>query len=260
MKQFLAILLACATLAACRFAPDGGSSSVSLATRQTAQQLELPEHADTEDVISYSGFTVSYNHETLIPNWVAYELTSDELEPVYTSQSSTFSMDRNVAGRQAMREDYANSGWDKGHMAPKADMRWSETAYWESHYFTNVCPQNHELNSGDWNTLEKRVRAWARQHGRIYVVCGPVVGQGVHGTIGQRHVCVPDAFFKAVLIPEGDGFLSAAFVMPNSGRHHKLSDYVCTVDELEAQIQRNLFVALDKMGLEEVERTVSVKL
>ena len=129
------------------------------------QKIELPSYSSDEDVIEYSGFTTSYNHETLIPNWVAYELTAEELEPVYTSQSSTFSMDFDVKGRQVSREDYSRSGWDKGHMAPRADMKWSCQALEESYYFTNVCPQDHEMNSQAWRKIEELTRRLARRYG-----------------------------------------------------------------------------------------------
>jgi endonuclease G len=217
------------------------------------EPIELPSHSTDEDIITYSGFTTSYNHKNLIPNWVAYERTSEELEPVYTDQCSTFSMDFSVKGRQASREDYSHSGWDKGHMAPKADLRWSEDAFWESYYFTNVCPQDHELNAGDWNTLEKKVRSWAREFGSVYIVCGPIIENGTYGTIGQKKVVIPDKFFKAVVVPTNGTYTAIAFIMPNNGQHHKLSEYACSVDELEDLIGRNLFYALDKMGIESIE-------
>lgn len=251
MKKRILLYPFIVVLAACRFTP---ASVLDL----EVEGLELPAYSADEDVISYSGFTVSYNHSTLIPDWVAYKLTADELETRYTSQSSSFSKDMNIRGRQASREDYSHSGWDKGHMAPKADMRWSEKSYWESFYFTNICPQNHELNGGDWNTLENKIRGWAEKYGRVYVVCGPIVGQGSYGTIGRARVQVPDAFFKALLVPDDGSFKSVAFVFPNNGKHHRLAEYECSVDELETLIGRNLFAALDGMGLESVESIASM--
>ena len=259
MKKFVAILSVCLLFSACRFVPVENLSPEQSDSLTVARLLELPDFSDEEDVIEYSGFITSYNHKTLIPNWVAYELTAEELEPVFTDQCSTFSMDFSVKGRQASREDYSHSGWDKGHMAPKADLRWSEVACWESYYFTNVCPQDHELNAGDWNTLEKRVRGWAREFGRVYVVCGPIVGEGSYGTIGGKRVQVPDEFFKAVLVPTDGSYTALAFVFPNNGKHHKLSEYACSVDELEARIGRNLFAALDEIGQESVESQMQLK-
>ena len=95
--------------------------------------LELPKITAQDNVIIYTGFTVSYNTSTLIPNWVAYELTATEVEGQYPRKGQ-FGQDFSFRGRQAMREDYSNSGWDKGHMCPAADLKWSEKTMYESFY------------------------------------------------------------------------------------------------------------------------------
>lgn len=250
-KLLTAFIILAATCSACTLpGSDPDTSSVAAST----QHLEYPAYETCEDIIEYSGFTSSYNHSTLVPEWVAYELTAEELNWVYNSQSSNFSRDPNLKGKQASREDYSHSGWDKGHMAPKADMRWSEESYWESHYFTNVCPQNHELNAGDWNTLEKSVRRWAKQYGTVWVVCGPIFEEDAHGTIGEAHVHIPDAFFKALLTCDSHGlYHTIGFVMPNEGTHHAFKSYACTVNSLEERIGRDLFPALDDSVEESAE-------
>ena len=215
-------------------------------------QLELPAASEAEDIIVYEGFTVAYNHTTLVPDWEAYELTAQELVQTYTGKGSQFSRDPNVKGRQSSREDYSHSGWDKGHMVPKADLRWSEKAYWQSHFFTNICPQNHDLNGQDWCNLEKKVRQWARRFGRVYVVCGPIFDSCAHGTIGAAHVAIPDAFFKALLVPCGDSYAAIAFTFANDSSRQPLRSRACTVDQLEALLSRDLFPLLD----DAVESTV----
>lgn len=240
MRLLGIVMFLSAVLSTCTGTPDSVGEAEPFPSR-----LEYPAYDESEDIIVYDGFTVSYNHVTLVPDWVAYELTSEELEVKYTSKSSNFSRDFNVKGSQASREDYSRSGWDKGHMAPKADLRWSERSYWQSHYFTNVCPQNHQLNGGDWNALEKSVRRWAKKYGRVWVVCGPVFDSCRYGTIGEAGVQVPDAFFKAVLIPREEGYSGIAFIMPNEGTHHSLSHYACSIDYLEEVLTRDLFPALD---------------
>ena len=135
MKIILFSALLAAVLSTCGASQPSPFGAADTAVRQ--QCLECPEYRDDEHIVQYSGFTVSYNHTTLVPNWVAYELTADELKVRYNTKSSNFSRDPYLKGRQASREDYSHSGWDKGHMAPKADMRWSERSYWESHYLTN---------------------------------------------------------------------------------------------------------------------------
>jgi len=222
-----------------------------------AKMLELPAYDKSEHVLEYDGFTVSYNHTTLVPNWVAYELLEVELNGAYDTKSSNFSRDPNLEGAQASREDYSHSGWDKGHMAPKADMRWSSVTYWQSHYFTNICPQDHDFNAGDWNTLEQKVRSWAKKYGRVWVVTGPIFTTHEFGTIGAAKVQVPDQFFKALLIKNGSDYSAIAYVMPNKPKHHPLKEYACTVDELEELIDRDLFYQLDDAIENKVESNIN---
>lgn len=255
----LMTLVAVAALSSCTL-PDANPADTNKA-EASVQHMEYPAYETCEDIVEYSGFTSSYNHSTLVPEWVAYELTAEELNWAYDSQSSNFSRDPNLKGPQSSREDYSHSGWDKGHMAPKADMRWSEKSYWESHYFTNVCPQNHELNAGDWNTLEKSVRRWAKQYGTVWVVCGPIFESDALGTIGAAHVHIPDAFYKALLVRDSQGqYHTIGFVMPNESTHHSFKSYACTVNSLEERIGRDLFPALDDSVEEIVEDETNWKI
>lgn len=224
---------------------------------QTNIPLELPAIQTADTILTYTGFVINYNTQRLIPNWVAYELTAEELDGD-VPRAKGFSMDLDYKGLQAMREDYSNTGWDKGHMAPSADMKWSQTAMSESFYLTNVCPQNPDLNGRDWHTLENRVRDWARQYGRVWVVCGPLVQDNHYGTIGERQVTVPDGFFKAVLRQESDGtFRAITFIFENISIRQPLKDAVITVDDLEVLTGYDLFPNLDDSIEEVVESTAS---
>lgn len=214
--------------------------------------MELPDIRSSDVVLVYNGFIVNYNTQRLIPNWVAYELTAEEVAGE-VPRAKGFSMDPDYKGRQAMREDYSNTGWDKGHMAPAADMKWSQSAMNESFYLTNICPQNHELNGKDWHTLEKYVRDWAVKYGSVWVVCGPYVYANSYGTIGERNVVVPDGFFKAVLRRDGNDYKSIAFVFENNGNRQPVKDAVVSVNDVEALVGYDLFTNLNNKIEESVE-------
>ena len=77
------------------------------------------------------------------------------------------------------------------------------------------------------------------------MVCGPIFDNYRYGTLGEQHVAIPDAFFKALLIPVGNGFESIAFIMPNDGIRLSWQDYACSIDDLESLIDRDLFPSLD---------------
>ena len=214
--------------------------------------MELPAIKSSDVVLVYNGFVVNYNTKRLIPNWVAYELTAEEVAGD-VPRAKGFSMDLDYKDRQAMREDYSNTGWDKGHMAPAGDMKWSQTAMTESFYLTNICPQNHDLNGKDWHTLEKYVRDWAVKYGSVWVVCGPYVYANTYGAIGDRKVVVPDGFFKAVLRKEGKNYKAIAFVFDNNSNRQPVKDAVVSVNDIEALVGYDLFTNLDDKIEEAVE-------
>ena len=214
--------------------------------------MEMPAIRNTDVVLVYNGFVINYNTQRLIPNWVAYELTAEEVAGE-APRAKGFSMDLDYKDRQAMREDYSNTGWDKGHMAPSADMKWSQTAMNESFYLTNICPQNHDLNGKAWHSLERYVRDWAVKYGSVWVVCGPYVYANNYGTIGTRNVVVPDGFFKAVLRNDGKTFHSIAFVFENNDNKQPVNNAVVSVNDVEALIGYDLFTNLNDRIEETVE-------
>ena len=221
------------------------------------QLLEIPA-APGGRIVQHGAFVSSYNTETLIPDWVAYELTADETEGNRSREGMEFRMDPDLKGvRQAMREDYSGSGWTKGHLMPAADAAFDGSAMGETFYFTNICPQDETLNAGDWQYLEKRVRQWANRYGSIWVVTGPIVGENRYGTIGDRDVVVPDAFYKALLIRKKNGSYSAiAFVMDNDDERYYLKDCYLSVNDLESLTGFDFYPVLDDTIEEKVESTV----
>ncbi len=175
---------------------------------------------------------MSYNKDTRLPNWVAWHLTAEHTNGAAKRPSRAFHEDEEVPAPRAEDRDYYNSGYDRGHMCPAADNKWSCDAMLESFLFTNMCPQNHSLNVGDWNEMENQCRRWAQQYGDIYIVCGPVLYKGKHKTIGRNKVVVPEAFFKVVLCLAGTP-KAIGFIYKNVAGDRPKGDYVNTVDEVE---------------------------
>lgn len=215
--------------------------------------MELPYTSDDDIILTHKGFVVSYNAEARIPEWVAYELTAEETRGEATRDESVFQMDPSYRRTQAMREDYYDSGWTRGHMACAGDFHWDEEALDETFFLTNICPQDEELNKGDWNYLEKQVRYWARDYGKVWVVTGPIIGSGKYGTIGERDVVVPDSFFKAVLTQKNGKYRSIAFVMDNDDKRYWLNECAITVNGLEAMTGQDFFPMLPDDVEEQVE-------
>ena len=211
---------------------------------ETFGDLEIPESTTKrpEQIITHAGYTVSYNPEWHIPNWVSYELTRDETEGKL-DRSDDFEVDPKVKGVCPSNEDYKRSGYDRGHMAPAADMKWNSTVMKECFYYSNMCPQKHSLNAGRWKTLEEKVRDWAQQDSAIVIVCGPIVDTG-YSTIGNARVAVPQRFFKVILAPFLKKPRAIGFIMKNEKEELPLSSYAVSVDRVEKITGLDFFSAL----------------
>lgn len=219
-------------------------------------QLEIPSPIKDkpEQILRRMGYTVSYNKDTRLPNWVAWHLTADRLEGNAKRQQKAFHEDEEVAAPRATDWDYYNSRYDRGHMCPAGDNKWSKEAMWQSFLFTNICPQNPNLNRGDWNEMENMCRKWAKEYGDIYVVCGPILYKGKHKTIGKNKVTVPEGFFKVVLCMRGTP-KAIGFIYKNEAGDRPKGDYVNSVDEVERITGYDFFPSLP----DKVEKKVEAK-
>lgn len=209
-------------------------------------------------ILEYEGFSLSYNPRFKIPDWVEYELTAEETEGAYSRKGKNFRQDEAARVPQADSEDYRGSGWSRGHMAPAGDFKWSDSALWDTFFYTNCCPQDAGLNTGKWNSLEIKVRQWARTFGAVDVVTGPVVGGNRHGSIGAGRVVVPDAFFKAVMARTPEGAVAIAFVLRNGPDNGSLQSSALSVDELEELTGLDFFFWVKKSVERRAEASFSL--
>lgn len=210
-----------------------------------------------EQILKRTGYVASYNKATLLPNWVAWHLTAERTEGSAKRSGVDFAEDTEVPEPRATDWDYYNSGYDRGHMCPAADNKWSKKAMEESFLFTNMCPQNGNLNRGDWNEMEMACRKWAKKYGDLYIVCGPILYKGKHKTIGKNKVVVPEAFFKVVL-RTGDDPQAIGFIYKNTSGNRPKDSYVNTVDEVERITGIDFFPSLPDDVEKNVEATADI--
>lgn len=204
------------------------------------------------------GYTVSYNPEMRIPNWVAWHLTPQRLEGAASRKGRPFQADEDIPAPRVDTYDYMRSGYDRGHMCPAADNKWDAEAMRESFLFTNICPQNHNLNAGDWNEMEMQCRAWAKTWDGIYIVCGPLLYRCQHKRIGEHKVVVPEAFFKVVLCLKGTP-KAIGFIYKNEKGNRPKGDYVNTIDEVERLTGFDFFSALPDSLENKIEATANLE-
>lgn len=219
-------------------------------------ELAVPQFTKSvkSQVIEHSGYTVSYNEQRRNANWVAYELTAEELQGE-EPRSEKFVTDPLVIGRQATTDDYRRSGWDRGHLAPAADMKWSRQAMEESFYMSNISPQNHNLNSGVWKSIEELVRDNAARYGKVLVVTGPVfTNKKGLGEIGGNRVLIPNGFYKVLLVFE-NGYHGIGFYCENKSGRKSLDRYALSIDSIEDIAGIDFFHLLPDETENEVEAT-----
>lgn len=222
----------------------GNDKETTTQSSASSSETLMPSPLDDrpEVILQRKAYTVSYNRDTRCPNWVAWHLTAEHTDGPY-NRLNNFHEDEEVDEPRATLNDYRRSGWSRGHMCPASDNKWDEEAMYQSFALTNICPQNASLNSGLWNSIEMDCRKWARKYGDVYIVCGPVLMNRQHETIGRNHVVVPEAFFKVILCLQGTPKAIGYVVRNNEGKK-KRDQFVNTVDEVERITGIDFFPAL----------------
>lgn len=198
-------------------------------------------------------YTVSYNHGTRQPNWVAWTLTRAHASGKL--KRGDFEDDMDMPSPKGTKADYFNTGFDRGHLCPAGDNKWSQKAMDECFLMTNMCPQTHALNAGVWNSIEQQCRTWAKKYGKVYIVCGPIFLNKQHRKLGKNKVVVPDAFFK-VILRTGKNPQAIGFICRNqSAKGLQKKDFVNSIDEVERITGYDFFSKLP----DNVEKKIEAK-
>lgn len=204
----------------------------------------LPAPVDSMQVVEHSGFTLAYNEHHEQAAWVAYLLTAERLAKPVTGRADHFYFDKKVKTFTAEHHDYTHSGYDRGHLAPAADMKWSKRAMQESFLFSNISPQEGNFNGGIWREIEQHLREQARKHGSLLVVTGPVLAPGLP-RIGKEHfVSVPNAFYKVAVDHTGDSIEAVGYLVPAKQQRAEPRDFIVPVDSIEAVTGLDFFPEL----------------
>ena len=169
-----------------------------------------------------------------MPNWVAWKLTAAHTDGDVQRKGVKFHPDDDVPeAYRVTTYDYIRSGYDRGHMCPAADNRWGQQAMDECFLMTNMCPQDHGLNAGDWNEMEMQCRRWAKEYGEVYIVSGPILYRSKH---------------------------AIGFIYRNTDGNRPKGDYVNSIDEVERITGYDFFHGLNKKVQDKVEKEADLNL
>ena len=210
--------------------------------------------------LPHTAYISYFNTKHRIPNCVIYELTATQVAQcdapgAEKRKNYQFNADP-MCSASPQWSDYKHSGYDRGHMAPANDMKWSKTSMEESFYMTNICPQLHALNDGCWRKLELAIHRWAKRDKRLIIAAGPVLKNVMH-TIGpDRNISVPAAFYKVVYAPNQGRAIG--FIFNNEKITGCYASHAVSVDYVERVTGIDFFCALDDALENKIEAHSSI--
>ena len=238
-------------------APQNNLQSSNVQSNNPSNQSSwaMPAILPTETVTHHSAYCLVYNHKHMQAKWVAYPLNYGNTIGA-AERSSKFSIDPSISPRTAVTSDYSKTGYDRGHLAPAGDMKFSELAMSESFYMSNVSPQVPGFNRGIWKKLEEQFRNWAPNSHPVFVVTGPVLTDPISAHIGQTcSISVPQRFYK-IMLDTANPMRAIAFVLPNNSSTQPLSSFAMSVDEAERITGMDFFPKLNDVQEAKIEKTL----
>lgn len=209
----------------------------------------------TGQIVHHNYYSLSYNESFEQAEWVAYSLTNDQIVSA-DFKRPYFEKDTKVKTKSAHYKNYSNSGYDKGHLCPAGDRKFSKLAYDETFLTSNIAPQNHQFNSGIWNRLEQKTRYWATKYKSLYIITGGVLKNNLK-TIGSEKVGVPNYFYKIILDYHEPEIKAIAFLIPHEDSEKGLYQFVISIDEIEEMTGIDFFPEIEDDLEEKLEASTS---
>ena len=223
---------------------------------QGTGQIELPKPLPSEQIVYHQAYTLSYNELHEQASWVAYELTASEVRGT-AKRKDDFKADFNIRTGSASLADYKGSGYDRGHLAPAADMKWSSAIMSESFFMSNMSPQAPSFNRGIWKRLESQVRGWAVENRSVYIATGGVL-QGNLPSIGRNAVSIPRYYYKVILDYNEPGMKGIGFLMENKKLTGSLESFALSIDDIEKMTGIDFFHSLPDKIENEIEEKLDI--
>ncbi|MBM1104682.1 DNA/RNA non-specific endonuclease [Aurantibacter crassamenti] len=223
------------------YTPDTYSVTSSGENRTEITDWYLPS-STTGEIVNHEHYSFSYNEPFEQAEWVAYMLKKEHL--TYDDRKRPYFIeDPYVKTKSADWRNYKGSGYDRGHLCPAGDRRFSKQAYNETFYTSNISPQNRDFNAGVWNRLEQKIRQWAKKYDTIFIATGGVLEDGLP-EIGDEDVAVPKYYYKIVARGDQNNLKVIAFLMPGKESSKPLQNFAVPVDQIEKMTGIDFFEKL----------------
>ena len=217
-------------------------------------------------ILSQAWWVVGYSPKLKVPQWVGYRLDGSSIKAL--ERKDCWRPDPRIKGDSiAKREDFRGSGYDRGHLVPRADMTNSELSAASVYIYSNIAPQEPNLNRRMWSYLERRIRGWAQDYEHLFIIKGAIFDWDNDGNsdkyedikkIGPGNVAVPSHYFAIITRTElGQPSHILAFLLPNKkdlsskDPEDVLKESVVSVGDIE-RISGLIFLP----GLNEKEKSI----
>ena len=198
-----------------------------------------------ESPILHKGYALGFSKKHWQARWTQYRLTKQNIKdsmgkPRYDGAFLP-DPDPRIPFKLEIARDYSFSGYDRGHLVPDLDLRYSFEAQKETYYYSNISPQKQYFNRGVWKRLEDKVRSLAIREGAIVIVTGPIFPFRER-RLGDLQT-IPSKFFK-VIYSEGETPKMIGFIIPHYETQAPLRTFVCTVRKVEIETGLQFFPKL----------------
>lgn len=138
----------------------------------------------------------SYKHKGALAVW--YELDGDLVNKNNIVERPVFYSEKNIPIQYRTKsQDYLNSGFNRGHLAPDANFDYELKAQTKTYTMANIVPQYPNLNRKAWIKAEKYERLIASKLKTTTVI--NLVDYSKSTTqIGKNNLSVPNTFYKII--------------------------------------------------------------
>lgn len=230
-------------------------------------QYALPGLEKEDSLICHAAMCLVFSKKYHLAKWVVHVLTPDIIDG-RVSRTNNFRMDPMVpySGNDSdyfsttLTKDnklkYQSYGYDRGHLAPSADFRWSSTALSESYYFSNITPQSPELNREKWAEIEGFLRGYVYNNPKsyLYIVTAPVLRDNLPVIKqGPNQLPIPEYHYKIAVDYEKK--MGIAFLVPQMNLTYPIDSYAVSIDSIEKITGINYFASLTSEDEKKIEST-----
>ena len=210
----------------------GGSMLLLITGTAYAGHLDVGTPGKADIVLEREGYAVGYSKKHHQPLWVQYRLKKEHVLSKDKVERAEIRADPDIPSTASDMKDYSKSDYDRGHLAPAEDMRYSPKTEAESALMSNICPQISGFNRGVWKRLERQIRRFAYEQGSVVVVTGPIFPLIGGRKLGE--MTVAKKFYKVVYC-DGPKPKMIGFVIPHESTEADIRNFVCTVDLVELE-------------------------